>query len=184
MAKTTAPPRTPRRPTRDSTGEFPFAVTDYVPHLIAAISQFRDSRLDGALRKLSLNVGRYRVLGVLRRFDVCTMTELARFTAIDRTTLTRIADRLVDDGLAERRSDPRDRRQVRLALTADGVQRHRAALRIVLELNTRLLAGVPEAQGRAAARTLQAIVGNLAPTPAARNSIIHYSREALEEAGK
>jgi DNA-binding MarR family transcriptional regulator len=156
-------------------------VTDYVPHLIAAIAQFRDSRLDGALRKLGLNVGRYRVLGVLSRFDVCTMTELAHFTAIDRTTLTRIADRLVDDDLVERRSEPRDRRQVRLALTAEGVQRHRAALRIVLDLNAQLLAGVPDKHGRAAARTLQAIVGNLAPTRVARNSIIYYSREALED---
>ena len=50
---------------------------------------------------------------------------------------------------------------------------------IVLDLNTQLLAGVPDEQGRGAARTLQAIVGNLAPTGAARNSIIYYSRDAM-----
>lgn len=170
-----------RRDSADPKGEFPFDVIDYVPHLIAAIHQFRDSALDGALRTLGLNVGRYRVLGVLSRFGLCTMTELANFTAIDRTTLTRIADQLVATGYVERKGHAQDRRQVRLELTPAGVQIHRRALFLVFELNSRLLGGVPETRGRAAARVLQAIVRNLAPSQTACDSIIFYSREALEE---
>ncbi len=168
----------PRRRSIDPDGEFPFDVVDYVPHLIAAISQFRDSRLDAALRPLGLNVGRYRVLGVLARFDGCSMTELANFTAIDRTTLTRIADHLVAAGLAGRNSNAKDRRQVRLSLTDPGRRTHRKALRIVFALNGRLLERVPAPERRAAARVLQAIVRALAPNEAAERSIIHYSRDA------
>ena len=169
-----------RRGSVDPKGEFPFDAVDYVPHLIAAIHQFRDSALDRMLRPLGLNVGRYRVLGVLSRFGLCTMTELALFTAIDRTTLTRIADQLVGSGFVERRSHAQDRRQVRLELTAAGVQVHRKALQQVFELNSRLLGAAPEAQARAAARVLQAIVRNLAPSQTACDSIIFYSREALK----
>ena len=174
---------TRRRTSADPMGEFPFDVTDYVPHLIAAISQFRDSALDGALRKLGLNVGRYRVLGVLNRFGVCTMTELAHFTAIDRTTLTRIADHLVASGLVERRSDAKDRRQVRLEMTPEGAQIHRKALYLVFDLNGKLLQGASDEAARAAARVLQEIVRNLAPSAAARDSIIYYRRGAPTNGG-
>ena len=169
-----------RRGLADPKGEFPFHVVDYVPHLIAAISQFRDSALDRELRKLGLNVGRYRVLGVLNRFNACTMTELAHFTAIDRTTLTRIADHLVEGGQCVRLSDPKDRRQVRLELTPDGAKLYRKGVVVVFELNGKLLEGLGESSSRSAARVLQGIVRNLAPNEAARDSIIHFSREALK----
>lgn len=168
-----------RRVSVDPTEEFPFAVDDYVLHLLAAIHQFRDSNLDNALRSLGLNVGRYRVLGVLNRFGLSTMTELANFTAMQRTTLTRIADHLVAAGWVERRGEARDRRQVLLELTETGRKTYLRAVSIVFELNNRLLASVPEADARGAARVLVRVVENLAPNPAARDSIIYFSREAL-----
>jgi DNA-binding MarR family transcriptional regulator len=173
-----APPT--RRASVDPTQEFPFAVDDYVLHLLAAIHQFRDSNLDNALRGLSLNVGRYRVLGVLNRFGASTMTELANFTAMQRTTLTRIADHLVAEGWVERRGEARDRRQVLLELTDAGRETYQRALGIVFELNGKLLDAVPEADARGAARVLIRVVENLAPNRAARDSIIHFSREALD----
>src|SRR5437868_5476304 len=119
-----------RRASVDPTDEFPFAVDDYVLHLLAAIHQFRDSKLDAALREFGLNVGRYRMLGVLNRFGSSTMTELANFTAMQRTTLTRIADHLVAQGWVERRGEARDRRQVLLELTDAGRETYRKALGI------------------------------------------------------
>ena len=166
-----------RRASVDPTGEFPFAVTDYVLHLVAAIDQFRDSALDHAMREFGLNTGRYRVLGVLNRFGVCSMTELANYTAMDRTTLTRVADHLVANNLAERREDPKDRRHVLLEMTEAGKGVYLKALAVVFELNTRLLDGVPESGRRAAARVLRQVVHNLAPNTTARDSIIRFSRD-------
>ena len=171
------------RPTSvDPEGEFPFAPPDYVLHLLAAIHQFRDSALDSELKALGLNVGRYRVLGVLNRFGACTMTELSHFTAIDRTTLTRIADQLVAPGQVERQTSARDRRQVLLDLTQPGRAVYLKALGIVFEFNRRILDGIPDDAHRAAARTLKRVVENLAPDSQARDSIIHFSREALVRA--
>jgi len=168
------------RPTSvDPKGEFPFAPSDYVLHLLAAIHQFRDTALDSRLKVIGLNVGRYRVLGVLNRFGACTMTELSHFTAMDRTTLTRIADQLVAAGRVERQSSARDRRQVLLDLTAPGRTIYLKALAMVFELNGRILAGIPNDAHRATARTLKRVVENLAPDALARDSIIYFSREAL-----
>lgn len=166
----------------DPEGEFPFAPSDYVLHLLAAIHQFRDSGLDGRLKALGLNVGRYRVMGVLNRFGACTMTELSHFTAVDRTTLTRIADQLVARGQVERKTTARDRRQVLLELTPAGREVYLAALAIVFAFNRKILGGIPEAAHRATARTLKQVVENLAPDAVARDSIIHFSREALPDA--
>jgi DNA-binding MarR family transcriptional regulator len=171
------------RPTSvDPQGEFPFGASDYVLHLLAAIHQFRDSALDAQLRALGLNVGRYRVLGVLNRFGACTMTELSHFTAIDRTTLTRIADQLVAEQRVERKSTAKDRRQVLLELTAEGLEIYRAALSVVFELNRRILQDIPEDAHRSTARMLKRVVENLVPDPVARDSIIYFSREALSDA--
>jgi DNA-binding MarR family transcriptional regulator len=166
----------------DPAGEFPFGASDYVLHLLAAIHQFRDSALDSRLKALGLNVGRYRVLGVLNRFGACTMTELSHFTAIDRTTLTRIADQLVVNTQVERQTTAKDRRQVLLALTPPGREVYLKALRLVFEYNRRILENIPEDAHRATARVLKQVVENLAPDDLARDSIIHFSREALSVA--
>jgi MarR family transcriptional regulator, lower aerobic nicotinate degradation pathway regulator len=172
--------RRAKRPTSvDPEGEFPFGAADYVLHLLAAIHQFRDSALDSRLKPVGLNVGRYRVLGVLNRFGACTMTELSHFTAIDRTTLTRIADQLVANAQVERQTTARDRRQVLLALTDEGRKVYIAALGVVFEFNRRILDGIPDDAHRATARVLKQMVENLAPDALARDSIIHFSREKL-----
>lgn len=163
----------------DPAEEFPFAVDDYVLHLVVAIYQFRDSRMDTALRSLGLNVSRYRVLGVLDRFGASTMTELSNFTAMQRTTLTRIADQLVAGGLVERNAEARDRRHVVLDLTDHGHSTYAKALAVVLNLNQRLMDSVPEKERRSAARVLMQIVNNLAPNRLARDGIIHFSRDGL-----
>jgi DNA-binding MarR family transcriptional regulator len=161
----------------DAQGEFPFDVLDYVPHLIAAICQFRDAALNAELRDLGLNVARYRVLGVLSRFGLTSMGELANFTAIDRTTLTRTADHLVVEGyVARHHDDPRDRRHVRLELTEPGVAAYRRGLSVVLRSNADLMRDIADADTRTAARVLQVMVSNLAPNATARDSIVLFQR--------
>jgi DNA-binding MarR family transcriptional regulator len=173
-----------RRDSVDPTGEFPFAPDDYLLHLLAAVHQFRDSALDAALRPLGLNVGRYRVMSALNRFGDCTMNEVAAFTAMERTTLTRISDQLVAAAYVDRIEDPKDRRHVLLRLTESGKTAFEAALVVVININSRLVAGVSEMDSRTAARALKTIVANLAPTPAARVGIVEFSRNIPPDKAK
>ena len=54
----------------------------------------------------------------LDRFEGLKQSELAEMLDLQPITLTRLLDRLCDNGLIERRSDPNDRRAKRLFLTA------------------------------------------------------------------
>ncbi|MGA0602708.1 MarR family winged helix-turn-helix transcriptional regulator [Caulobacter sp. KR2-114] len=147
-------------------------------HLTSSMALMRDSALDQGLRPLGLSTSRYRVLGVLVRFGRTRMTDLANLTAMDRTSLTRIADQMVQAGLVARTSTPKDRRQVFLEITETGREAHRDAVAVVLGYNARLLRGIPEPVQREAARTLMTMAANLAPNPGARDGIIHYADPA------
>src|SRR5579872_5207408 len=59
----------------------------------------------------------WSVMARLDRFEGLKQSELAEMLDLQPITLTRLLDRLCDNGLIERRSDPNDRRAKRLFLT-------------------------------------------------------------------
>jgi DNA-binding MarR family transcriptional regulator len=62
----------------------------------------------------------YPVLSGLARTGPCSAADLGREIGLDRTTVTRRADRLEHAGLLRREPDPADGRATLLALTAAG----------------------------------------------------------------
>jgi MarR family transcriptional regulator for hemolysin len=62
------------------------------------------------------------VLFRLRKQEGLSQVDLADVLELQPISLVRLLDRLVEHGLVERRSDPRDRRANRLFLTASGRQ--------------------------------------------------------------
>ncbi|MFI4935999.1 MAG: MarR family winged helix-turn-helix transcriptional regulator [Caulobacterales bacterium] len=157
------PQRASRAP--DPKGEFPFDVMTYLFHLFAVLSLHRDAALDKALRALGLNLARYRALSVIVRQEPCTMTQLAEFSAIERTTMTRTVDHLVASRLVERTVPPHDRRQVVLTLTETGRLAQREGLKAVFRLNRQLLSDIPETAQRTTIRAQQRMVANLVADP-------------------
>lgn len=168
-----------RSSSTDPTGEFPLDLTTYVFHLFAVVSRHREVALDRILEPLGLNVSRYRALSVVGVLMSCTMGELAEFSAVDRTTLTRTVDQLVAAGLAERATPKEDRRQVLLSLTDAGRKANRAALSAIYRLNRDLLAGLSEADQRIVARALEAFLRKLTPDPALQARLLFRDGRAL-----
>jgi DNA-binding MarR family transcriptional regulator len=70
--------------------------------------------------------------------------DIARRLLVSAPVVTRLASALVEAGLMERRSDPRDRRAVLLALTAAGRRRATAMRRDLLAAATELIEPLPE----------------------------------------
>lgn len=147
-------------------------LTDYAFHLFAVVSRHRDARLDGALRPLGLNLSRHRALSIVAGIGPCTMSELADFSAVDRTTLTRTVDQLVECGFVERATPREDRRQVVLTLTEAGREIGERSMRAIFEVNRELASGMAEEDGRAAVRMLQALIARLVPDPALRERVL------------
>jgi DNA-binding MarR family transcriptional regulator len=158
----------PRRPASamDPKGEFPLDVKTYVFHLFAVVSRHREARLEQDLKPLGLTLARHRALGVIASLQSCTMSELAEFSAVDRTTLTRTVDQLVDGALVERTTPREDRRQVLLTLTDEGKRAVSKSLRVIAAANTDLVDGLPEERQREVARAFEAFLGALVDDPA------------------
>lgn len=96
----------------------------------------------GAKRELSLT--QMRVFGILRDRRL-TMTALADYLGLDKSTMTGLVSRAEKRGLLERAPSERDRRSVEVFLSADGLAQ---AATVTAEVATALesvLAGVADA---------------------------------------
>ncbi|WP_033823124.1 MarR family winged helix-turn-helix transcriptional regulator [Kitasatospora sp. MBT63] len=97
----------------------------------------------------------YPLLSGLARTGPCSAADLGREIDLDRTTVTRRADRLERAGLLRREPDPADGRATLLALTGDGhdtVAVTRQRLAVAIETS---LAAWPQADARTFARLLR-----------------------------
>ena len=161
--------------------ELPFDAPNYLLHLLAAISRYRDAELDHALAPINLSVARYRALNAIVIFEPCLMGELAEFIGADRTTISRTVDQLVAASLVERRTPSSDRRQVELSATDAGKELTLKARPIVFDLNRRVLEGVPAHLQRAVIRAEQRMFANLAVEPRAIERMLGFRRPASDD---
>ena len=168
--------RTPRSTNYaiDTAGEFPFALSRYIFYVLFHAARQRDAVFDTMAPPGSLSLQRWRTLAVIRRIENCSMKDLALFTSVDRTTLTRTVDQLVAEGMVERWSSPRDRRRVNITLSAKGEELLNEVAAPLISGNETLLAGLDEASVRTTARVLQHIVRRAMGDPLTAERLLAY----------
>jgi MarR family transcriptional regulator for hemolysin len=86
--------------------------------LISDVARLMRTCVDQHAAKIGMTRAQWAVLVRLERAEGLKQAELADMLDLQPITLTRLVDRLCDNGLIERRSDPKDRRAKRLFLTA------------------------------------------------------------------
>jgi DNA-binding MarR family transcriptional regulator len=77
-----------------------------------------------------IRIAQYRALGMLIKSGPLSMSELGRLLYISKPYMTVLADTLVENGWAERKSDPDDRRVIRIAITPVGKKHLQQAFEI------------------------------------------------------
>ena len=97
-----------------------FVLEDSLGYLVNRAARLMAANLSEELRPVGVAIGQWAALLVLWARDGVTQAELARDVAIEPPTLVRTLDRMVRDGLVERRPDPRDARLSRVWLTERG----------------------------------------------------------------
>ena len=129
---------------RDARPEFDLAGHPFfwMTQAIAA----RDAALGAELKSLGLRVPEWRVLASLYARKRLSMSELSDLSSIDRTTLTRTADRMQEAGWLERLADANDMRVTRLALTASGRKMFERIWPEVQRLNALALDGLSKTE--------------------------------------
>ncbi len=71
-------------------------------------------------RKRKVPHSQYHVLGILNKCGELPMSEIGKMAHIHKSNMTSLSDKLVEEGLAERQPDQRDRRIINLCMTPRG----------------------------------------------------------------
>lgn len=72
------------------------------------------------LSRGKISIPQMSVLEILCREQDCPMNRLAKALGVTRPAATGLVDRLISQGLASRRGDPKDRRVIRVSVTPKG----------------------------------------------------------------
>jgi MarR family transcriptional regulator for hemolysin len=161
MKRTAMPTHSPNR-------EILFVISD--------VGRLLRTYADQKARAFGMTRAQWAVLLRLERHEGLKQSDLAEALDIQPITLTRLVDRLCDNGLIERRADPNDRRAKRLYLTpAARPLLDRIAVQIE-HLSATVLAGLKAADidvmlsrlGTARDNLKQAIEGNANAEPVKR----------------
>jgi DNA-binding MarR family transcriptional regulator len=160
----------------DADGEFALGTSEYFFYLLYLSARQRDLAFDKVLEPLGLTTTRWRTLAIIRRIKPCAMSTLARFSTIERTTLTRAVDQLVEQGLVLRWVPAHDRRQVCLALTEAGEAAYMSTIASLLEFNRRNLEGIGGDQMREANRILQTVLSNIVTDEEVATDLLTFGR--------
>lgn len=151
-------------------------MAEYLFYLKLQATRRREAALSEVFRAIGLTIPKWRALAVIRRTGACTMSELAHLSSVDRTTLTRIVDQLVEEGLVNREASAMDRRVVHLNLTNDGSKLAEEGSLANRAFCRRVLKGVPEEQLTEAVRVLQTAVDNMIVEDDVAYGVLTYQR--------
>src|SRR5215467_9803182 len=117
--------------------EFAFTIMD--------VARLLKTYADQRARQFGISRAQWAVLVRIDRNEGLKQAELAEMLDLQPITLTRLLDRLSDNGLIERRADPDDRRAKRLFLTPAARPLLEHLDRLAEELMGTALAGIDPA---------------------------------------
>ena len=141
-------------------------VFDYetkIPHWINRLSFMLRSELQQRVKAAGhdLAAEEWALLMVLWRDGPMPTGRLAAVTLRDRTTVTRVVDRLVSKGLLERKDEQGDRRQVVIHVTKLGAQIQPEVVGAVAPLIEKANAGIPAKELEITLSVLRRMADNL-----------------------
>jgi len=97
----------------------PSYLEDHIGYWLRCLSNFVSHRFEERLAKQDISVAQWVVLRTLYDSDGITLNEAAERVGVDKSTLSRMVERLVQKDLASRSAGP-DRRSLALTLTPVG----------------------------------------------------------------
>lgn len=141
-----------------------FSVERDLAFLLSDAARLLRTCADQKARQFGMTRAQWAVLFRLERAEGLKKAELADLLEVQPITLTRLIDRLCENGLIERRSDPNDRRAKRLFLTP-AAKPVMEQLSVVSEkMMAHVLAGLDQREREVMVASLTTIKNNLRET--------------------
>ena len=125
-----------------------FALENFLPYRLSLLSNTVSQGISQAYRKRhGLSVMEWRVVAILGRYPGLTASEVMARGAMDKVTVSRAVNRLLERGLVERNAHAEDRRRMPLNLTADkGEPLYHEVVPRALDYERRLVAVLGEGE--------------------------------------
>jgi DNA-binding MarR family transcriptional regulator len=136
-------------------------LTNYAPYLMNRIIGRYNASLRDEMAGLGLTTPKMRALAVLSVIDGPLIRELAVFSVVEQSTLSRALDQLEGDGLVRREADASDSRATRIFITEAGRVTFETLWPRMAEAHSRMFRGIPEDERRAFVATLQTMLTNI-----------------------
>jgi len=114
---------------------------------------------------VEFNGAQGKILYVLWTKGEMPISELSALTGLAKNTLTSMLDRMENSGLLRRQADPKDRRRIRIALTAEAVRLREAYEAVSQEMNALYFQGFRPEEIRQLEALLQRILDNIEGGP-------------------
>ena len=146
-------------PTVPRLGEI--GLTNFAPYLMNRIMGRYNASLRDEMADLGLSTPKMRALAVLSVIDGPLIRELAVYTVVDPSTLSRSLDQLQADGLIRREIDSADSRAVRVFISDTGRSMFETLWPHMAKAQARMFRGIPEAERGAFVATLQKMLTNI-----------------------
>ena len=95
-----------------------FRLEDYLPYRLSLLSNTVSQGIAHRYQQdHDISVTEWRIIVVLGRFPGSTASDVVERTAMDKVTISRAVNSLLEKGFLQRRTDSNDRRRLRLYLT-------------------------------------------------------------------
>lgn len=138
-----------------------FDLRNYLPYLLNRVGFAVTDAFSESLAEASLTVPSWRVLAVLMHEGTIRIGELAELTSIELSTLSRLINALQRRGLVARKTAKEDARVVNVALTARGRGVVQRLLPAAVDLEDRLVSGIPAGEIAELKRLLDKLYVNI-----------------------
>lgn len=158
-----------------------FSIERDLAFLLSDVARLLRTCADQEARRFGMTRAQWGVLFRLQRNEGLKQSELADLLEVQPITLTRLIDRLCDNGLIERRSDPNDRRAKRLFLTPAAKPVLEKVTAAAETMMASVLTGLDPAAREAMRATLTMLKSNLRQIVQGRPAPELSERNALEQ---
>ena len=137
-------------------------VPNYLAYLLARASFVVSNEFHARLKDWDLTVPEWRVLACLSDVEGLSVGELAAMALMKQPRLTKVLDRMEDDGLVERRDTAADRRRTPIHLTPKGRATVKPVLRAARAHEAALLEQFSEEERAVIKHALDLLIGGSA----------------------
>ena len=142
-----------------------FRSDEFVPYLMRRVSERLSKSLAEALKPFDQTPNAWRVLVALASRERASISELAEFTIIDQSTLSRTVDRMEEQRLVKRAPSEADGRTVVVSLTEAGQRAFEQMLPIASAQYEWAIRGIPARNVDVMRTTLQQMLNNIRFSP-------------------